>query len=78
MWLKHSMSIAQQLMPIYNTTVPKNRNAVALNVATSVPKLKTPTCQRAGLCHAGNRMSYLSSDLCRNASVLQNDDTPDS
>ena len=28
----HSMSIAQQLMPIYNTTVHKNKNKVALNL----------------------------------------------
>ena len=40
MRFKHSMSIAQQLMPIYNTTVHKNKSAVALNVAMFVPKLK--------------------------------------
>ena len=40
MWFKHSMTIAQQLMPIYNTTVHKNKSAVALNVAMFVPKLK--------------------------------------
>ena len=32
MWFKHSMSIAQQLLPIYNTTVYKNKTNVALNV----------------------------------------------
>ena len=32
MWFKHSMSIAQQLIPIYNTTVHKNKSSVALNV----------------------------------------------
>ena len=33
MWFKHSMSITQQLMPIYNTTAHKNKSTVALNVA---------------------------------------------
>ena len=33
MWFKHSKSIAQQLIPIYNTTVHKNKNSVAPNVA---------------------------------------------
>ena len=33
MWFKHSMSIAQQLMQIYNTTVHKNKSTVALYVA---------------------------------------------
>ena len=33
MWFKHSMSIAQQLIHIYNTTVHKNKSYVALNVA---------------------------------------------
>ena len=33
MWFKHIMSIAQQLMPIYNTIVHKNKTIVALNVA---------------------------------------------
>ena len=31
--VKHSMSIAQQLIPIYNTTVHKNKSNVALNAA---------------------------------------------
>ena len=31
MWFKHSMSIALQLLPIYNTNVHKNKSAVALN-----------------------------------------------
>ena len=34
MWFKHSMSIAQQLIPIYNTTVHKNKTNVALNVVS--------------------------------------------
>ena len=34
MWFKHSMSIAQQLMPIYNTNVKNNdKSNVAFNVA---------------------------------------------
>ena len=33
MWFYHSMSIAQQLIPIYNITVDKNKSYVALNVA---------------------------------------------
>ena len=34
MLFKHSMSISQQLIPIYNTTVQKNKTYdVALNVA---------------------------------------------
>ena len=32
-WLKHSMSITQQLIAIYNTTVHKNKSYAALNVA---------------------------------------------
>jgi len=32
MLFRHSMSIAQQLMPIYNTTVHKNKLNVALNL----------------------------------------------
>ena len=32
MWFKHSVSNAQQLIPIYNTTVYKNKSYVALNV----------------------------------------------
>ena len=32
MFFRHSMSIAQQLMPIYNTTVHKNKINVALNL----------------------------------------------
>ena len=31
MWFKHSMSIAQQLIPIYNTTVRKNKSYGAFN-----------------------------------------------
>ena len=33
MWFKHSMSIAQQLMSIYNTTEHKNKSTVVANVA---------------------------------------------
>ena len=32
MRFKHSMSITQQLIPIYNTTVHKNKSNVVLNV----------------------------------------------
>ena len=32
MWFKHSMSIAQQLIPICNITVQKNKGYIALNV----------------------------------------------
>ena len=32
MWFKHSMSIAQQLIPIYNTTVHKNKSKVTINL----------------------------------------------
>ena len=32
MWFKHSMSLAQQLMPIYNTTVHKNMTNVAFRI----------------------------------------------
>ena len=40
MWFKYSMSIAQQLIPIYNTTVHKNKTNVALNVVKLfVPKV---------------------------------------
>ena len=33
MLFKHSMSITQQLIPIYNTTVHKKKNNVAPNLA---------------------------------------------
>ena len=33
MFFRQSMSITQQLTPIYNTTVNKNKIIVALNVA---------------------------------------------
>ena len=36
MWFKHSVSIEQQLIPIYNTTVHKNKTNVALNAAMCV------------------------------------------
>ena len=31
-WFKHSMSITQELIPIYNTSVHKNKTKVSLNV----------------------------------------------
>ena len=34
LWFKYIMSIAQQLIPIYNTTMHKNKSIIALNVAT--------------------------------------------
>ena len=46
MWFKHSMSIAQQLIPFYNTTVHSNKTYVALNVVklfVILSKLTTPT-----------------------------------
>ena len=32
MWFKHSMSIAQQLIRIYNTTVHKDKSNISLNL----------------------------------------------
>ena len=46
MLFRHSMSIAQQLMPIYNTTVHKNKVNVALNCWVF---MKTPTDHKGGL-----------------------------
>ena len=41
MWFKQSMSIAQQLIPIYNITVHKTKSYIALNVVKLfVPKVK--------------------------------------
>ena len=42
------MSIAQQLMPIYNTTVYKNKVNVALNVVKCLEFMKTPTGHKGG------------------------------
>ena len=49
MWFKHSMSITQQLIPIYNTT-DRTKSDVALNVAKLfMPKvLKTLTGHKGG------------------------------
>ena len=33
MWFKHSMSIEQKLITIYNTTMYKNKSTIALNAA---------------------------------------------
>ena len=41
MLFQHSMSITQQLMPIYNITVHKNLSIVALNVAKLLVLLDT-------------------------------------
>ena len=49
MWFKHSMSIAQQLIPIYNTTVHKNKSTFAFNVDTCWC-YETPTCHKGGTC----------------------------
>ena len=46
MWFKRSMSIAQQLIPIYNTTVHKNKEP--LMWLCSCYKLKTPICHYGG------------------------------
>ena len=43
MLFRHSMSIGQQLMPIYNTTVHKNKLNIALNVVNCCVFMKTPT-----------------------------------
>ena len=40
MWFRHSMNIVQQLMPIYNTTVHKNKSFVAFNVFVRALKVK--------------------------------------
>ena len=47
MRFKHSMSIVQQLIPFYNTTVHKNKSTVALNCLWH--KLKTPTGHKGGV-----------------------------
>ena len=43
MWFKHSMSIAQQLIPIYNTTVHKNKEGYCPKCVCSCHNLTTPT-----------------------------------
>ena len=45
MWFKHIMSIAQQLIPIYNTTVHKIKSIFALNMAEhSLLMINSSTC----------------------------------
>ena len=57
MWFKHSISIAQQLTPIYNTTVYKIRTRVLLPLMwlnCLCHKLKIPTDHKGGAqyeCH---------------------------
>ena len=46
MWFKHSMSITQHMMPIYNTTVNKNKRAFKMCLNTSCHKFKTPKATR--------------------------------
>ena len=47
MWFKHSISVAHQLIPIYSTTVHKNKDLYALNVVNCLcHNLTTPTSQR--------------------------------
>ena len=49
MLFRHSMSITQQLMPIYNTTVHKNKINVALNLMwLTVGCYETPTGHKGG------------------------------
>ena len=43
MWFKHSMSIAQQLIPIYNTTVYKNKELCCPKCDCLCHNLTTPT-----------------------------------
>ena len=50
MWFKHSMSIAQQLIPIYNTTVHKNKRDYCCPLFDCLcHKLTTPTGHEGGL-----------------------------
>ena len=49
MLFRRSMSIAQQLMPIYNTTLHKNKTNVALNLMwLTVCCYETPTGHKGG------------------------------
>ena len=48
MSFRHSMSIAQQMIPIYNTTVHKINVNIALNVAYCWFYV-TPTCHYGGI-----------------------------
>ena len=47
MLFRYSMSITQQLMPIYNTTVHKNNSNVALNVDKPVSATRHQHATRA-------------------------------
>ena len=67
MWFKHSTSIAQQLIPIYNTTVHKNKGYVALNVVNCLCHKSNDTNRPQGwlschtkefLCHQYLRIKY--------------------
>ena len=56
----HSMSIAQQLIPIYNTTVHKNKSYVALNVANVfVPQVKDTNMPQGWLNPDGIAINFL-------------------
>ena len=51
MLFEHSMIIAQQIMPIYITTVHKNKINVALNLMwLTVLCYETPTGHKGGNC----------------------------
>ena len=49
MWFKHSMSIAQQLIPIYNITVHKNKEWCCPKCACLCHNLTTPTGHEGGV-----------------------------
>ena len=49
MLFRYSMSITQQLMPIYNITVHKNKTNVALNVVKIVGAMRHQHATRAML-----------------------------
>ena len=44
---RHSVSVAQQLIPIHNTTVHKNKSIIAFNVANCWC-FETPACHNGG------------------------------
>ena len=71
MWFKHSMSIAQQLMPIYNTTLHKNKITVALNMA-NVPAIsyKTPNMPQGGRVANSKNVNKVSDSLVVNKKSL--------
>ena len=43
MLFRYSMTITQQLMPIYDSTMHKNKTTIALNVAKTVGAMKHNT-----------------------------------